>query len=311
MKWLSLLMLSFAGGALAQQTAAADAEQDDNLWLDAMQNNVSASIDATAQWFDAFFSDNALPLDEKASGAGRVRLGWEPRTGALNEFVTRFRLKVRLPNMKRQTDLVFSDYDEEEQITSVKAAQNDDLDNRNRFSMALRWTERRGQDVRISHRIGLGRKLQPFVKSALGKSLGLSDTDSINLEASVYFYSQDGFGSHWMAQYDHQFKDQSLFRFDNHFYYRDRENDWIWQHGWSHYRQWSEKTALIYGLYLEGNSQPSYRIEEYLVSTRWRTNALRKWLFFEVEPFLLWRRDEDFNPSLGVALRVEGFFGHY
>ncbi|MDF2178731.1 hypothetical protein P2G88_10770 [Aliiglaciecola sp. CAU 1673] len=295
----------------AQESEPPSSDPTDNQWLDTMQDNVSASIDATALWFDEFFAEEALPLDEKASGAGRIMLGWEPRSGHLNEFVTRFRLKVRLPNMKRQTDLVFSDYDEDEQITSVKAAQNQDIDNRNRFSMALRWTEKRGEDFRVSHRIGLGRKLQPFVKSSLRKSLGVSDMNNINLEASVYFYSQDGFGSHWMAQYDHQFEDDSLFRFDNHFYFRDRENDWIWQHSFSHYRQWSEKTALIYGLYLQGNSQPNYRIEEYLVSTRWRMNALRKWLFFEIEPFLLWRRDENFETSYGVALRVEGFFGQY
>jgi hypothetical protein len=71
-----------------------------------------------------------------------------------------------------------------------------------------------------------------------------------------------------------------------------------------------EKNALVYGLYIEGNSQPNYRPEEYLLSTRWRKNALREWLFFEIEPFLIWRREEQFNTSIGIALRVEGYFGH-
>jgi len=46
-----------------------------------------------------------------------------------------------------------------------------------------------------------------------------------------------------------------------------------------------------------------------LISLRWRKNALRKWFFYEVEPFILWRRDERFSASYGIALRVEGFFG--
>ena len=74
--------------------------------------------------------------------------------------------------------------------------------------------------------------------------------------------------------------------------------------------QMDEKNALVYGLYIEGNSQPSYRPEEYLLSMRWRKNALREWLFFEIEPFLIWRREEQFNTSVGIALRVEGYFGH-
>ena len=50
-------------------------------------------------------------------------------------------------------------------------------------------------------------------------------------------------------------------------------------------------------------------LEEYLVSSRWRINALREWLFFEVEPFVTWRKDEQFATSYGISLRVEGFFG--
>jgi hypothetical protein len=51
-------------------------------------------------------------------------------------------------------------------------------------------------------------------------------------------------------------------------------------------------------------------LEEYLVSFRWRKNTLRQWLFYELEPFVLWRRDESFSASYGLALRLEGFFGH-
>ncbi|GGO65949.1 hypothetical protein [Bowmanella pacifica] len=282
----------------------------DNPWLDDLQLNVSDSIDATAMWFDEFFADETMPLNEKAHGEARIRLGWEPRSRAVNEFETRFRVRVSLPNMKHQTDLIFSDYDEDEDAASVKAARNDAIDRRNRFSMALRWTAKKSGDMNISHRIGVGRKLQPYVKSRIRKTFGLSDINNVNLEASVYYYTQDRFGSHLMAQYEHQLAGNDLFRFDNHFYFRDETDDWIWQHGWYKYSQWDEKTAMIYGLYLEGGTRPNYRIEEYLVSTRWRKNALRKWLFFEVEPFLLWRRDEDFKVSYGLALRVEGYFGH-
>ena len=36
---------------------------------------------------------------------------------------------------------------------------------------------------------------------------------------------------------------------------------------------------------------------------------LRDWLYFEVEPFVLWLREEDFKTSYGVALRVEAYYG--
>ena len=41
---------------------------------------------------------------------------------------------------------------------------------------------------------------------------------------------------------------------------------------------------------------------------------MRKWLFFEIEPFVVWLDKEDFEPSYGIALRFEAFYGegaHY
>lgn len=116
------------------------------------------------------FIDETQPLDEAAKAEARLRLGWEPRSRDLMEFESRFRVRVRLPNMKHQTDLIFSDYDEDEQGSGIKAARNESLDNRNRFSMALRFTAKKTEDLNISHRIGVGRKLQPYVKSEIRKT---------------------------------------------------------------------------------------------------------------------------------------------
>jgi hypothetical protein len=35
---------------------------------------------------------------------------------------------------------------------------------------------------------------------------------------------------------------------------------------------------------------------------------LREWLYIEVEPFILWLREEDFRASIGLALRTEIHF---
>lgn len=302
---LLILALTFSGSAVSEEPP----EEQQAAWLDNMQDNVSASIDATVRWFDSFFIDETQPLDEAAKAEARLRLGWEPRSRDLMEFESRFRVRVRLPNMKHQTDLIFSDYDEDEQGAGIKAARNEALDNRNRFSMALRFTAKKTEDLNISHRIGVGRKLQPYVKSEIRKTFGLSDVSNLHLEGSVYYYTQDRFGSRLRAQYSYQMDNENLLRFDNNFYFRDKENDWIWQHGLHRYQQLDPRTGLIYGIFVEGNSQPYYRSEEFLLSARWRRNAVREWLFFELEPFVLWRRDEDFKPSYGLAMRVEAYFG--
>ena len=69
-------------------------------------------------------------------------------------------------------------------------------------------------------------------------------------------------------------------------------------------------TATVLGLQVEGerNGDHGFFIDKYTLSYRYRFNALREWLFFEIEPFLEWPRDENFTTTPGIALRIEGLF---
>jgi hypothetical protein len=286
----------------------ADQEDLDYPWLDTMHKSIADSADSTALWFDDFFHLDEFENKDKASGEARIKLGWEPRSRNFNEFETRLKLRVKLPNLKNRVDLVLSDYDDERPDSSIIASGNEAFNNQDRFSLALRW--RAKPNSGLSHRLGVGRRLQVFAKSRYRSLIDLSENSDLRWETSVYYYSRDGLGANFSWLVDYNLNPESLLRFNNSFYYRDRSNDWLWQHSWQNLKQLNDKSALISGFYVEGVSQPNYRLEEYLVSVRWRKNALRDWLFYELEPFVLWRRDENFAASFGLAFRVEGFFGH-
>jgi hypothetical protein len=298
---LLFIMLSSSISVAAQESA------EDYPWLDIMHQSIASSVNSSAVWFDDFFSLEEFEDREGAYGEARIRLGWEPRSRDLSEFETRFKVRVKLPNLKNRVDLVLSDYDEDRPDNDILASGNNDFVEQNRFSLALRW--RRSPDIGLSHRIGVGRRLQAFAKSRYRNSHILTNKSILRWETSAYLYSGDGLGADFSWQLDYNVTDHSIFRWNNHYYYRDRSNDWLWQHSVQRLTQFDEKNALIAGFYIEGLSRPNYRLEEYLVSLRWRKNTLRKWLFYEIEPFVLWRRDEHFSASYGIALRLEGFFG--
>ncbi|MBL4631463.1 MAG: hypothetical protein JKY14_10005 [Paraglaciecola sp.] len=272
-----------------------------------MHQSIASSVNTSALWFDDFFALDEFEHNENAYGEARIRLGWEPRSRHLNEFETRFKLRVKLPNLKNRVDLVVSDYDDDRPDNEVHASGNSNFTEQNRFSLALRWRSRPGSG--FSHRIGVGRRLQAFAKSRYRNSHTLTDKTTLRWETSAYLYTSDGLGADFSWQLGYNASEQSIFRWNNHFYYRDRSKDWLWQHSVQKLTQFDEKNALIAGFYIEGLSRPNYRLEEYLVSLRWRKNTLRKWLFYEIEPFVLWRRDEHFSASYGIALRLEGHFG--
>jgi hypothetical protein len=283
-------------------------EDKDYPWLDTMHENIADSVGDSAIWFDNFFLLEGNKKQQNAKGEVRIKLAWEPRSRSVGNFESRFRVRVRLPNLKNRLDVVLSDYDDELDRGDDTIASNDRANDRERISLALRW--RAKPDSGFSHRIGVGRRLQPFVKSRYRNDFTISKQTNVRWETSVYYYNRDGFGAHFSAQLDHSSSAQSLYRFDNNFYFRDQSNDWLWRHAWQNLYQLNKGTAIISGYYIEGLSQPNYRLDEHLASVRWRQNTLRDWLFYEIEPFILWRRDESFAPSYGLALRLEGFFGH-
>ncbi|XOV79947.1 MAG: hypothetical protein ACFHVJ_03080 [Aestuariibacter sp.] len=280
-------------------------------WFDVLHDDISHSVNVSAVWLDDFFGHEEYQSNEMARGGARVQLGIEPRSRDLMEFESRVRIRVKLPKLKNRVDLVFSDYDEELEKAPIKAAQNEVLQSQNRFNLALRWSNKKGQDSFWSNRIGIGRKAQPFARTQYTSRGTLSDTQRYRWLASAYFYQNEGFGSHLGLQLEQDLNQSSVVRLDNDFFFRDESDDWLWQHNLYNMTQLSDSSALISGIYVDGLTQPNYQVNEYLLSVRWRKNALREWLFFEVEPFVLWRRDESFDASYGLAMRIEGYFGHY
>lgn len=282
----------------------------DKRWWDILHLNVTGSVNETALWLDDFFADESFVVDEEPRGGARILFGLEPRTRDVEEFETRVKVKFKLPNLKNQVDVVFSDFDEELERAPVKAAQNDILANQNRFNLALKWTKHQTENSVWSNRIGVGRKAQPFGRSRYAARGDFSESQRYRWETSVYYYSSDGFGSHIGLQLEQDISEESVLRLDNNLFYRDDSRDWLWQHNLYLMQQLDASSAFIAGFYIEGLNEPNYRTEEYLISARWRKNAVREWLYFEVEPFVLWRRDEHFSASYGLAVRVEGFFGN-
>lgn len=294
---------------LAPTIAYADGDKKEYIWLDDVHKSIADSVNISAQWFDDFFINELGGENSEAKGEARIRLGWQPRTRDLSDVEARLKVRVKLPKLKNRVDLILSDYDDEIEENTVAGSRIDDISRQDRFNLALQF--KRSPDSGLSHRLGVGRRFQVYAKSRYRQTIDINDNSEFRWEASIYYYNRDGFGSDVGMTYDYHFTEKSLFRFDNRFYYRDKTNDWLWQHSWQQFTQLDSKTAVIYGLYVEGLSQPHYQMEEYLVSVRWRQNTLREWLFYDIEPFVVWRRDEQFSPSFGIALQLEGYFGKY
>ncbi|WP_147291804.1 hypothetical protein [Alteromonas aestuariivivens] len=285
----------------------ADVLQPSPSWFDNWQQGLTNSMDYTVQQLDSFFALEGSEAYQNARAEGRIRLGWEPRSRDMSEVKLRFRIRVQLPSLKNRVDLLLSDNEEFADEDSLDAVRDQSLTRSDNATVALRFKRR--EDSKLSFRVGAGRRDQLYTKTRYRDSLAINQAWSLLYDAEAYYYTRDHWGSELGGDIQYVTQSDNVFRFNNRFYFRDITNDWLWRHELQHLQVLTQESAAIYTLYTEGLSQPNWNLDKVYASFRWRTNPLREWLFFEVEPFVLWLRDESFEPSYGVALRVEAHYG--
>ena len=290
-----------------QQSAAQRATTQQPQWLDEWQNGFTNSMDFTVRHLDSFFASEGSTAYENARAEGRIQLAWEPRTRDLAQTDLRFRIRVRLPSLENRVDLLLSDNEDESQNSDIRATRDTNMRRRESTTLALRF--RPDQDSNFSYRVGAGRRDQLYAKTEYEDAHALSSHWALRYDTELYYYTRDRLGAELGFSLQHVGNDENVMRQNNRFYFRDDSNDWLWRHEVQWLHPINEDNALLYSVLVEGLSQPNYRVEEVYTGFRWRTNRLRKWLFFEVEPFVLWLRDESFKPSYGVALRLEVYYG--
>ena len=290
-------------------TVVGSKEQAEIDWMENLRENVSDTVFLSAVWFDSFFADNELRQHPPKVSA-RIRLGWEPKSGDLSEFKTRFRLRVRLPHFSNRMDLILSDDDQDDiNQLPLEYVENDSVDDSDKFAAAVRFVHKNTDTTISDTRIGISSG-DIFLRARYKRNYVVSDRHAFKIQPWVYYYLNDGLGARLLTEYDYQINLRQQLRVNFSVRASESFHGVRWKHGLYHLNQFSLSQAGILGLVVEGkkNEENSYFIDKYALSYRYRFNAYRSWLFFEIEPFIEWPEERDYKTVPGIALRVEGYF---
>lgn len=320
-----MIFMGFSGCALANQSDAFEVEQvnadntlnDDEFskefeWLDEFHNTFSSALDGSALWLnDHFVDDCDDPLRHQSKAWARVMMGWEPKAGDWSKFPLKFKVKVNLPNLKHKANLVFSDNEEEDfnrlpLETSRPAA--DDLNKRD-FSAAIQLLHKATEHAYFRSRVGIG-SAQIYGRTSYRYKRSFSENWTVKVEPSLEYYMNDGAGYRFLSELSYFPDQRSEIRSFYSIWDREEFNTPYWKKAVYHLTKLDNKNTLITGILVNGVTKPDYRDEKITISTRWRRHALRKWLFFELEPFIDFERQKDYHSTWGIALRVGGYFGY-
>lgn len=292
--------------ALSEATvdpAATDSEEEG--WIDGGHGYATRKANEMTQWVDNFFGNDERDLEQAES---RLRLrtiyDWDQRLS--NEVKFRLGGKVNLPQISERLDLVFRG--EEMDGMGERDSQQYDED---RVGLQLQVGNTELEKHRFDLTMGVSSAgLRPGVKYVFQDAFARD----MNFRFTQRVMHENDEGVYGISQFvlDKALSDRSLARSYTRLM-RGEETDGLeWSTTLSYARAWNNERGRVGATWLyvgaEGQTEPYDYVSNYLVGVRFRRQAYRDFLFWEVEPSYNWRIDEPYFDRDGawkVVLRLE------
>ena len=267
--------------------------------LDTSYVYVTQNSDRLAQWIDSFFGARNTD-EESADSVLRLLTEYEWDQEQNDDLKIRLRGKVDLPRLNRRLSLVFSE---------------DDDDRRD----VLPDTQRQDTDVGLVYRVAERERSRLYVSVSTNKSLEFKSSVRYRyvqpigqswlarFSERVYYTEDDSFGTLSRADLDYFIDHRHSVRLTADMDYGEETEGAEWGSRASFITRLSDKEAVNYFAAVSGQTDPEFT-EAYALGVRYRRNIYRPWMFVEVEPSHVWRKeDADSNRNGGwvMTLRLE------
>ena len=294
-----------ASPELKSENVATAARERAERWVDSSHRFATDRTMALTRWVDSFFGD----MDGDAEIAeSRLRLkitaDWDERLGT--ETRVSVGGKVNLPRLADRVDLVFRGDDPDELVPG-----DEDDPSQSQVGLQVMLDESASGNHRTDFTVGLsGAGPKPGVKYRY-KTLWGPNTSFRFSQRAQYDFDDGGFAT-TKLDIDYALSRRSLIRTQNRVLYGENSDGAEWSSNIGVVRQWAvengfERAAYLYAG-IRGHNEPDSYIENYQVGLRLRAQAIREFLFFELEPTLNQRIDAPNSPretAWAVEARVE------
>jgi hypothetical protein len=270
------------------------------------------------QAFDRFFGHETVAEELKGSQL-RVNVIGETSRKSPFSLDSNAHVNLQLPLLKKQLHLLMSgdsaDDPLENNLQSEGAVGEQDvmhLEDDVEDSVALQYflVAKRLWNVSFSPGVSFVIPPDPFLKVRGRRSFTL-DHWELSIVQGGSWYVRRGFGSSTRFTADHPWGKERLVRATTGMSWSEAVGYMKLDAALSlfHFLPGTRDKALEYQIGIRGVDHPHLQTTEYHVSTSYRQNLGRPWLFGEVKGALLFPRKEDFHLTPSILFKLEGIFG--
>jgi hypothetical protein len=284
--------------------------------LDTFRTGVERSVCVTAWRFDSLFGvlpEDALLDTRRAHGRLRAGVEWDDRDGFGTELT--LRTQVQLPLASQRMNLLFGRDTDEAFVEGGSRAFDggvfEEEDDERSWLLGLGYTPVRGTRSRLG--LGAGVRLrtppEPYVQASYWYQTRLSDLLLLRARQTVFWESEDGFGTSTRVSLERMLREDRMLRWGNNLRISEATDGMRWNTNLTLYQSLGNARAVALRGAVRGETGREVSPLEYRLLVIYRRQFLREWLFLELRGGGGWLREEleeprEFVPEAAVVLEM-------
>lgn len=280
--------------------------------IDEYHDLLAENVNKAAVWFDSFFEEENYDAEDNTTSF-RLEFSSFSESGAGTDFKARVGLRLRLPRLEDRLLLFVSGATEDFTTTGsdLEAVEDEFSDSdEDNLAIGLRYFFQQADKSNASLSAGLRFRSGSPVLYLRPRYRYLKRFSTFNLRFVQRFtwYTDSDLESRTQLEYDRIFQDDWFFRTRTQLDWYQDEDGVFPQLNFDLSRPLSERRviAAAWNNYFE--TQPDGVLDASIFKIRYRQQTWRKWFWFEVAPQVAFRRDDDYDATPGIELKVEARF---
>ncbi len=284
-----------------------------NTWVGEMDNYhkaISHGVVNMANRIDAFFADDRV-LEESEDTQVRVRSAVRYEDG--KNLTLRISLQGRftMPHMRDRFQLIFDTDERERDIKDELRETPDVTDDDRSVSTGIRYILRQTRRSRVNLDGGLRWRGGPVPFARIrGRRTLTYEHWAVRFTQLFFWFEDRGFGERTTVDFERWLDDTHFFRATPSMTWSETSRGVDLKQSVSIFHFLSEDTMLGFSLSADGYTRPSAKVDTYAATFRWRQRSHRDWMYYEIAPSLAFPRENDFEFTPILTLKLEVLFGN-
>jgi hypothetical protein len=296
---------------LWQTPGAADAPDPEPspslLAADRVQASISENINGAAQWIDSFFDDERFIAEDATT---KLRLGESVflETGDSPEYKTKINLSIDIPKTKKKLRLFIASEDDTDKTPDTLFNRVETSEDTSAAGIQFFAKATRRKNLSLTTGVKL-ESMELFIGPRYRLTIPIDDDWQARFTQRVRWYTSMGWESTTRLDFERLINDSFFFRQTLDGRWREEDEGYRFEVRPTLIQKLHSGKAIEYQWNTLFKTRPRHRLESSVLRVRYRRNFLRKWLFYEANPQVAFRNEEDFDPKLGITFQLEVVFG--